>query len=142
MMNLGEVWERVTARRYTRMLETEVERLRAENRALVNSIIGIAGIPPLKIDVEIETEQKRRRRLEMVKQGVFGAKPASEAERGGVQEDRARADRAARARGFMLPLNRLRRRSWQQIGRMLEMEEVRKLGHRESAVTMQPAVRS
>ena|SRR5579862_4058533 len=142
MRNLAEWWERVTARRYTRMLEAEVERLRAENRALVNSIIGIAGIPPLKIDAEIETEQKRRRSLEMAKQGVFGAKPASEAERGGVQADRARADRAARARGFMLPLNRLRRRSWQQIGRMLEMEEVRKLGHRESAVTMQPAVRS
>ena len=106
----------------------------------MNSIIGIAGIPPLKIEAEIETEQKRRRSLEMAKQRVFGAKPANEAERG-LQRDRARADRAARARGFMLPLNRLRRRSWQQIGRMLEMEEVRKLGHPESAVTMQPAVR-
>ena len=141
MRNLVEWWERVTARRYTRMLEGEVERLRAENRALVNSIIGIAGIPPLKIEAEIDAEQSRRRGLEMAKQGVFGAKPATEAERG-LEGDRARADRAARARGFMLPLNRLRRRSWQQIGRMLEMEEVRKLGHRESAVTMQPAVRS
>lgn len=141
MRNMAELWERLTARRYTTMLEKEVERLRAENRALVNSIIGIAGIPPLKVEAEIDVEQRRRRSLEMAKQGVFGAKPANETERE-LQGDRARADRAARARGFMLPLNRLRRRSWQQIGRMLEMEEVRKLGHRESAVTMQPAVRS
>ena len=113
MMNLAEMWEKLTARRYTRMLEGEVERLRAENRALVNSIIGVAGIPPLKIEAEVEAEQDRRRWLEKAKRGQFG-----------------------------VPLNRLRKRSWQQIGRMLEMEEVKKLGHRESAVTMQPAVRS
>ncbi len=82
MRNLAELWERVTARRYTRMLEAEIERLRAENRALVNSIIGIAGIPPLKIEAEIDAEQRRRRSLEMAKQGVFGAKPANETERG------------------------------------------------------------
>ncbi len=33
--------------RYVRLLETEVERLRAENRALVNSLLGTAGFPPL-----------------------------------------------------------------------------------------------
>ena len=30
-----------------RALEEEIERLRAENRALVNSLLGTAGIPPL-----------------------------------------------------------------------------------------------
>ncbi len=33
--------------RYVRMLEGEVERLRAENRALMNSLLGTAGFPPV-----------------------------------------------------------------------------------------------
>ncbi|MHB8541773.1 MAG: hypothetical protein ACYDCD_12665 [Candidatus Acidiferrales bacterium] len=35
--------------RYTRALEDEVARLRAENHALVNSILGVAGIPPIRL---------------------------------------------------------------------------------------------
>ena len=34
---------------YVRTLEEEVARLRAENRALLNSLLGTAGIPPLEI---------------------------------------------------------------------------------------------
>jgi hypothetical protein len=33
--------------RYVRLLEEEVARLRAENRALVNSLLGTAGFPPV-----------------------------------------------------------------------------------------------
>ena len=33
--------------RYVLMLEAEVERLRGENRALVNSLLGTAGFPPI-----------------------------------------------------------------------------------------------
>jgi hypothetical protein len=33
--------------RYVRLLEEEVSRLRAENRALVNSLLGTAGFPPV-----------------------------------------------------------------------------------------------
>ena len=33
--------------RYVRMMEEEVARLRAENRALVNSLLGTAGFPPI-----------------------------------------------------------------------------------------------
>ena len=33
--------------RYVRMLEDEVARLRGENRALVNSLLGTAGFPPI-----------------------------------------------------------------------------------------------
>lgn len=33
--------------RYVGMLEGEVERLRAENRALMNSLLGTAGFPPV-----------------------------------------------------------------------------------------------
>jgi hypothetical protein len=31
------------------MLEEEVERLRGENRALVNSLLGTAGFPPVEL---------------------------------------------------------------------------------------------
>ena len=36
--------------RYVRMLEQDVDRLRAENRALVNSLLGTAGFPPISLD--------------------------------------------------------------------------------------------
>ena len=39
--------------RYVRMLEEDVERLRAENRALVNSLLGTAGFPPIALDDEV-----------------------------------------------------------------------------------------
>jgi len=38
--------------RYVRMLEEEVARLRAENRALVNSLLGTAGFPPVSLEEE------------------------------------------------------------------------------------------
>jgi hypothetical protein len=34
--------------RYVGLLEGEVERLRAENRALTNSLLGTAGFPPVE----------------------------------------------------------------------------------------------
>jgi hypothetical protein len=34
--------------RYVGLLETEVARLRAENRALTNSLLGTAGFPPVE----------------------------------------------------------------------------------------------
>jgi hypothetical protein len=34
--------------RYVGLLEAEVVRLRAENRALTNSLLGTAGFPPLE----------------------------------------------------------------------------------------------
>ena len=39
--------------RYVRLLEQEVERLRAENRALVNSLLGTAGFPPVSLDEDV-----------------------------------------------------------------------------------------
>jgi len=39
--------------RYVRMMEEELARLRAENRALVNSLLGTAGFPPISLDEEI-----------------------------------------------------------------------------------------
>jgi hypothetical protein len=39
--------------RYVRMMEEEVARLRAENRALVNSLLGTAGFPPVSLDDDL-----------------------------------------------------------------------------------------
>ncbi len=39
--------ERLFRGRYVGLLEAEVTRLRAENRALTNSLLGTAGFPPV-----------------------------------------------------------------------------------------------
>jgi hypothetical protein len=39
--------ERLLRSRYVGLLEGEVARLRAENRALTNSLLGTAGFPPV-----------------------------------------------------------------------------------------------
>jgi hypothetical protein len=41
----------VFRRRYVGSLEEEVTRLRAENRALLNSLLGTAGVAPLDLEV-------------------------------------------------------------------------------------------
>ena len=48
MQTLTTLWRWLTTTRYTRTLEEEVERLRAENRALLNSLLGTAGFPPIE----------------------------------------------------------------------------------------------
>jgi len=40
-------FQRLFQGRYVRLLEGEVLRLRAENRALTNSLLGTAGFPPV-----------------------------------------------------------------------------------------------
>jgi hypothetical protein len=40
--------EKLLRGRYVGLLEGEVVRLRAENRALMNSLLGTAGFPPLE----------------------------------------------------------------------------------------------
>jgi hypothetical protein len=95
--------------RYTRSLETEVARLRGENLALMNSILGVAGVPPLRIDHQrIESEA-----------GYVGVL-------GGVAVDRATASPSPYGRkAGGAPV---RRRSWQQIGRVLEAEDASRKG--------------
>src|SRR6266481_1759599 len=41
-------FRRVVQTRYVGLLEGEVTRLRAENRALMNSLLGTAGFPPVE----------------------------------------------------------------------------------------------
>src|SRR5258707_1595578 len=54
MWNNILIWLARNARsRYVRMLEEEIARLRAENRALVNSLLGTAGFPPISLDDDV-----------------------------------------------------------------------------------------
>jgi hypothetical protein len=43
-----ELFRTVLRSRYVCTLEQEVSRLRAENRALMNSLLGTAGFPPVE----------------------------------------------------------------------------------------------
>lgn len=89
--------------RYTRTLEDEVARLRAQNRALVNSILGIAGIPPMRTIAATTAERLRE-------DGSVAREVLSPMRVSGSGEATAAP---------------LRRRSWQQIGRALELEDAR-----------------
>jgi hypothetical protein len=43
-----ELFKTLIRSKYVRLLEEEVSRLRAENRALMNSLLGTAGFPPVE----------------------------------------------------------------------------------------------
>ena len=45
---MNDFLERLLRGRYVGLLEGEVTRLRAENRALMNSLLGTAGFPPVE----------------------------------------------------------------------------------------------
>jgi hypothetical protein len=132
-MNLRMLWRRIMATRYTRTLEADVARLRAENRALLNSILGIAGVPPIHVtepelmsadaavgeaQAAAGTEQPEARAS-----GVTGVIPVlalgADANGKGVGARPRKADGAQVATAT-------RRRSWQQINRMLEFESAKK----------------
>jgi hypothetical protein len=100
------LWEKVTKTRYTQALEAEVARLRAENRAMLNSILGIAGVPPIAAQ-ESEVVAVRE---------ATGARSASP----GTVPYQANTNRP-RNNGSQVGTP-LRRRSWHQINRMLEFQ--------------------
>jgi hypothetical protein len=116
------MWQRITTTRYTRALEAEVareraenERLRAENRALLNSILGIAGVPPLP-----------------VVSAPPSTSPLSSSPPIGTDVASPPPPQASPKQGASVAIP-MRRRSWQQINRMLEFESTKK---KESNVSM------
>lgn len=109
-MSLRALWKRITTSHYSRALEAalahvraENELLRAENRGLLNSILGIAGVPPIRVDHNSLREVR--------------AAAVAVPQEGAPKSSRSGAAHLA---------SPMRRRSWQQINRMLEFESAKK----------------
>lgn len=132
----------VLRRSYTKRLEGEMARLRAENRALVNSILGVAGMPPA-LDVRgWRLEAGRKTSADFSDRGQAWAWRRMRARRQGRQTPRndvdGREDRKNAGRGFADPhgaapciepplhgVRRSARRSWRQISRAREIDDAR-----------------
>ena len=118
-MSIRQLWNRIVATRYTRLLEAEVGRLRAENRALLNSILGIAGVPPIVVASEGAENVPTRAQIADgtdTPSAVFGGSVSSR-----------RILRSGNAAGVAVNMpTPVRHRSWQQVNRMLEFDSVRK----------------
>ncbi len=115
MPRVREIWRWVTATRYTRALEGEVTRLRAENRALLNSILGIAGVPPITVPATSAADFVAPRERET----SFSDESLSSETKTPLADSATKAERVQVAAP-------MRRRSWQQINRTLEFESARK----------------
>ncbi len=133
-MKLQELWRRLFRANYTSVLEREVARLRAENRALLNSILGIAGVPPIVVSAD---DPAAAIAVDFnLNKAASGAGSPTEAERGAgkpvvVQSVAAagttlQRNRAGNDRGTKSVAPPLRRRSWHQVYRMLEIDAARK----------------
>ncbi len=91
-------WHWLSTTPYTRALEREVERLRAENRGLIDSLLGTKGVGPVLGPVEQSKTADAQGRGQGT--GNRGQGPAASSRRAG-------------------------RRSWAQINRELELKSAR-----------------
>lgn len=121
MAGIRQAVSRWARSRYTRMLEAEVMRLRAENRALLNSILGIAGIPPIAVEAPDDAAGASPKQLGDVS-------PRSGLDGTGVERLASHGRHSAgRTRSAGPPVTgSFRRRSWYQISRALEIDSARK----------------
>ena len=133
-MKLREMWGRLVATKYTRALEREVARLRAENRALLNSILGIAGVPPIVVSAD---DIAAPRTAESVAENAARVRgTALETESGAEKRGAGRSatglgvkqvgQHASAGPGMKSVATPMRRRSWHQVYRMLEIDAARK----------------
>ena len=123
MTTIREFWRRIVFGRYALDDEivrqrSEIDRLRAENRALLNSILGIAGVPPIPGDIATTSVEPPRSTRPAPRPGLEA--PPS---RPGTS---SYGPRGRHAPGNVHVTAPLRRRSWQQINRMLEFESAKK----------------
>jgi hypothetical protein len=133
-VTLREIWRRLVATRYTGALEREVARLRLENRALLNSILGIAGVPPIVVPADDPATQAAVGASVATASAVGSGAPESErgtAKAATIASASAASahqigKRAAAERGTKGIVAPMRRRSWQQIYRILEIDAARK----------------
>jgi hypothetical protein len=133
-MRLREVWGRLFRADYASALEREVARLRVENRALLNSILGIAGVPPIvvtavdpgaAIAVHLVADKAAfgGSSLTGTERGAGKPVPLQNASTAGESEIRKPAPNE---RGMKSAAAPMRRRSWHQVYRMLEIDAARK----------------
>jgi hypothetical protein len=103
---LGKAWDWFTTTRYTRALEAEAARLRADNNALMTLLAGAGHVAQV---------------------------PA------GAQAGSPQGSETGGSASSVKPVPAARRRSWQQIGRMLELEVSRMLAQKRGGVGVRPA---
>ena len=120
-MSFVELCRRIVVRfrvrtRYTRALEDELARLRAENHALVNSILGVAGIPPMRMVAANPGKASRQPDTK---------RPAGRELHAGAARRKTGPAQAADTVAREEHVAALRRRSWQQIERLREIEDAR-----------------
>lgn len=116
---------RFGASEHRRKLEAEVARLRAESRALLNSILGIAGVPPIAV-----AEADAVSAATALVSPATGARDGERAGTGGagpVQAGRKLSNsNTGASAGKTLAASPTRKRSWQQIHRALEINAAKK----------------
>jgi hypothetical protein len=132
-MKLREMWGRLVGANYRRALESDVARLRMENRALLNSILGIAGVPPIVVaaDDAAATSAKLGTETTASSHGAIhernrGAASAAAIENASALSASRVRQRVAAKPGVKRVATPMRRRSWHQIYRMLEIDAARK----------------
>jgi hypothetical protein len=176
-MNAHKIWRRLTTTRYARALEAElgvertvvalqdaeinrqaaeIARLRDENRAMLNSILGIAGVPPLPASLDdlaavqaslhvsaplsstgnpacatSNTQQNRASPAANTIAGDFctaGVSPAPLHSNSSSPVARTATSSQSRPRANSAPhvAAPMRRRSWPQINRLLEFASAQK----------------
>jgi len=118
-MTMMEWIRKATGTKYTRALEMDLARLRAENRALLNSILGIAGVPPIVVaDNDVSPAAGLKAPASQPAANANGLRPP------------ARKGSGTPGNGLVAVADKkgapMRRRSWQQIYRMLEINSARK----------------
>jgi hypothetical protein len=150
MKSFSDLWRRIAVSRRALEFELslahgEISRLRAENRALLNSILGIAGIPPLPPAAapgptsfltptapaghsESSPPSRAADRPLSTPPAAFSspadvpsAPPPRQAE---TRNGSSHVSPASTPRQINAPPHR--RRSWHQINRMLELQSTKK----------------
>jgi hypothetical protein len=133
-IRLREVWGQFFRANYASALEREVARLRAENRALLNSILGIAGVPPIvvsaddpaaaiAVDFVVDKTASDGKSRPEAERGAGKPVPVLNASTAGAREIRKPASTERGMKSVAAPM---RRRSWHQVYRMLEIDAARK----------------
>jgi hypothetical protein len=133
-MTLRELWGRLFRANYTNALERDVARLRAENRALLNSILGIAGVPPIVVGADDAVASAAVGFG--AEKTALGAVPGIEVASGAGKSARVESasamgvseigKRSPVERGMKSVAAPMRRRPWHQIYRVLEIDAARK----------------